>query len=185
MHQVPTYALCHPFTPVDDVWACATTRCLAAIQSVLPLLMKRMSDTLLDDVVKRLAVLASHPTDVEPFVNKVSMMEVWSDLLHRCELALCIVRAPACSQVPACLPMLRIASVFVAGAHVRHFCGAHPSMLVSQSTSKRIPGIKAEDSVVKAMASLMDANSWPVPDTQKAMFTMLKDGAWLLWWCLR
>jgi hypothetical protein len=57
-------------------------------------------------------------------------------------------------------------------------------MLVSQSTSKRIPGIKAEDSVVKAMASLMDANSWPVPDTQKAMFTMLKDGAWLLWWCL-
>jgi hypothetical protein len=52
------------------------SRCLSAIQAVLPVLMKRMSDTLLDDVVKRLAVLASHPTDVEPFVNKVSMMEV-------------------------------------------------------------------------------------------------------------
>jgi hypothetical protein len=102
MHQVPTYALRHPFTPVDDVWACATTRCLAAIQSVLPLLMKRMSDTLLDDVVKRLAVLASHPTDVEPFVNKVSMMEVWSDLLHRCELACALsVRPRALKCQPA------------------------------------------------------------------------------------
>ncbi len=46
----------------------------------------------------------------------------------------------------------------------------------AQSTLRRIPGIKEEDAIVKAMASLMNANDWPVPDTQKAMFTMLKDG---------
>jgi hypothetical protein len=52
------------------------SRCLAAIQQTLPVLMRKLSETLLDDIVKRLAVLASHPTDVEPFVQKVGMIEV-------------------------------------------------------------------------------------------------------------
>ena len=38
--------------------------------------MRRMSESLLNDIVKRLAVLASHPTDVEPFVQKVGMIDV-------------------------------------------------------------------------------------------------------------
>ncbi len=50
-------------------------RCLEAIRTMLPVLMKQMSESLLNDVVKRLAVLASHPQDVEPFVQKVAMIE--------------------------------------------------------------------------------------------------------------
>ncbi len=49
--------------------------CLAAIQSVLPLLMKTRSETLLDEVTRRVGVLASHPTEVDAFVQKVAMVE--------------------------------------------------------------------------------------------------------------
>ena len=50
-------------------------RCLAAIQAILPAIMNRRSEALLDDVTRRSAVLGSQPNDVEPFVEKVAMLE--------------------------------------------------------------------------------------------------------------
>ena len=50
-------------------------QCLSAIQHYLPELMSTRSKALLSDVETRVTVLQSQPADVEPFVEKVAMIE--------------------------------------------------------------------------------------------------------------
>lgn len=51
------------------------TRCLQAIRDLLPSLMVSLTEKLIDEVRQMYNVLASTPTEVEPFVAKVEMLE--------------------------------------------------------------------------------------------------------------